>query len=993
MREKRASIVIGWLMTGLVALPSTVHAQGAVLATVTGIVQDSSGAVLPGATVEVSSPVLIERVRSAVTDSTGRYRLTNLPTGSYTLTAALTGFNTVRREGLELSGSFTATVNLSLQVGNLEETLTVTGEAPVVDVSSAQRQQVVNSEVMAAIPANRSYEGLAALVPGIQLATNAQNVGGIQGPTPPYFTGHGGSNFEGRLRIDGMTTGGSTGGVSLMALDTSNAAEVTVSTTGGLADAENGGASINIVPRSGGNTLSGTLFGMGAGDGMQSDNFTQELKDAGLRSPSKLDKVWDLNFSMGGPIMRDKLWFFGTIRSMGSFLSISDTFYNRNAGNPNPAFWFYDPDLSRRVLNDQKWLDESLRLTWQATPRNKFTVFWNEQQQKRGQEGGGSPTTSPEASEGTRVPAVRVYQAVWTAPVSNRLLVEAAFSGLGALYSREKPGNNKDVPNITEQTGPITFGSHEWRPTVSWTPRARAHMAYVTGSHNMKVGFDHYMNHAVRTWETNNLNLRYRVQNRIPNQITMYASGHSEDATVRGGAFYGQDEWTRDRFTFQGGLRFDYGSSSVPEQQEGPSRWFPNPIVFPAQKLVTGYRDFSLRGGLAWDVFGTGKTSLKVSGGKYIETVQWDGIYIDANPMRAQIGGGSPPTVNRSWSDRNGDYVPQCDFLNPQANGECGTMSNVNFGQVQTPSNTYDPDIMGGWGIRPRHYQINVSVQQEVLPRVSVEAGYSQRWFPGLYRPPGETDFTTTTTDNRAVTPADYDFFSITAPSDPRLPGGGNYVISDLTNISNAAFGKTDNFVTLPRNFGDSTNYWHGVDVNVSARTAFGLVLQGGTSTGRRVLDACELIVDDPSRRNCAVEYPFLTDIRGLASYTVPRIDVQVATAWQSKPGPELVANWAVPNSVIQPSLGRPLSGGVANVNVNLLNPGQIYGDRINQLDLRFGKILRFGRTRTIVGVDIYNITNSSVTLTYNNTYGTTWLRPTTFMPARWVKITGQLDF
>src|SRR5262245_2308786 len=443
MRERRASIVIGWLMTGLVALPSTVHAQGAVLATVTGIVQDSSGAVLPGVTVEVSSRVLIEKVRSAVTDSTGRYRLINLPAGTYILTAGLPGFNSVRREGIELSGSFALTLNLSLQVGNLEETITVSGEASVVDVSSAQRQQVINSEVMAQIPASRSYEGLAALVPGIQLATSNQNVGGIQGPVPPYFTGHGGSSFEGRLRIDGMTTGGSTGGVSLMALDTGNAGEGTVSLTGGRADAENGGASINIVPRSGGNTLSGSLFGMGAGDGMQSNNFTQELKDAGLRSPSELDKVWDVNFSLGGPIMRDKLWFFGTFRSMGSFLSISDTFYNKNAGNPNPAFWFYDPDLSRRVLNDQKWLDESLRLTWQATPRNKFTVFWNEQQQNRGQEGGGSPTISPEASEGTKVPAVRVYQAVWTAPVSNRLLVEGAFSGLGALYSREKPGNNK----------------------------------------------------------------------------------------------------------------------------------------------------------------------------------------------------------------------------------------------------------------------------------------------------------------------------------------------------------------------------------------------------------------------------------------------------------------------------------------------------------------------------------------------------------------------
>jgi hypothetical protein len=974
--------VTGWLVAGLLALPANVNGQGATQASITGIVRDASGAVLPGVTVEASSDTLIEKLRVGITDDTGRYRIAGLPPGTYNMTFTLTGFSTVRRAGLALAGSFVATVDVNLPVGALEETITVTGEAPVVDVSSAQRQQVINSDVMASIPANRSYEGLAALVPGIQLATTNQNVGGIQGPVPPYFTGHGGSSFEGRLRIDGMTTGGSTGGVSLMALDTSNAAEVTVSLTGGLADQENGGASVNIVPRSGGNAFRGSLFLMGARDGMQSDNFSQALRDAGLRSPSKLDKVWEANVGMGGPIRRDQLWFFGTLRSVGSFLSISDTFYNKNAGNPNPAFWFYDPDLSRPVINDQKWLDGSLRLTWQATPRNKLAVFWNEQQQKRGQTGGGSPTTSPEASEGTKVPAVRVYQAVWTAPVSSRLLVEGAFSGLGALYSREKPGNNKDIPLIVEQTGPITFGSHEWRPTVSWTPRVRAHVSYVTGSHNTKIGFDHYMNHAVRTWESNNLNLRYRVQNRIPNQITMYASGHSEDATVRGGAFYGQDEWTVKRFTLQGGLRFDYGSSSVPEQQEGPSRFFPNPIVFPAQTLVTGYRDLSLRGGLAWDVFGTGKTSVKVSGGKYIETVQWDGIYIDANPMRARIGGGSPPTVTRSWTDRNSDYIPQCDFVNPQANGECGTMSNVNFGQVQTPSNTYDPDILGGWGIRPRHYQLNIAAQQEVLPRVSVEVGYSQRWFPAF-----------TTTDNRAVTPADYDSYSITAPSDPRLPGGGNYVIGDLTNISNSAFGRTDNFITLSRNFGDSTNYWHGVDVNINARMSNGIVMQGGTSTGRQVNDSCDLIVDNPSRRNCAVKYPFLTDLRGLASYTIPRIDVQVATTWQSKPGPELSANLVVPNAVIQPSLGRPLSGGAANVTVNVLNPGQMYGDRVNQWDLRFGKILRFGRTSTNIGIDIYNVTNSSVTLTYNGTYGSTWLRPNSFIAARWVKVTGQFNF
>ena len=139
----------------------------------------------------------------------------------------------------------------------------MTAETPVVDVSSAQRQQVINSEVMASIPANRSYENLAALVPGIQLATTAQNVGGIQGPVPPYFTGHGGSNFEGRLRIDGMTTGGSTGGVSLMALDTGNAAEITVSTTGGLGRRGERGSGVQHRPALGREHLRGQSLSHG----------------------------------------------------------------------------------------------------------------------------------------------------------------------------------------------------------------------------------------------------------------------------------------------------------------------------------------------------------------------------------------------------------------------------------------------------------------------------------------------------------------------------------------------------------------------------------------------------------------------------------------------------------------------------------------------------------------------------------------------------------
>jgi hypothetical protein len=475
MSYGRAVLALACIAATQVLAPAGVSAQGATQAAITGIVKDTSGAVLPGVTVEASSSALIEKERTAVTDETGRFRIVSLPPGIYSVTFTLTGFSPVRREGLELAGSFTATVNADLKVGTLEETVTVTGEAPIVDVQSAQRQQVLKSDVVSSIPASRSYEMLAALVPGIQLNTTSQNVGGINGPAPPFFGGHGGAGTEGRLNMDGIGTGGATGGVSLLIVDTGNAAEITVSTTGGLADAEIGGPIINVVPRTGGNEFSGQFVGSGAGPAMQSDNFTQALRDQGVLSPSKLEKVWDANLAIGGPIKRDKLWFFATTRSQGSYVTVSNTYFNQNAGNPNA--WTYVPDFNHQSENDSWWRNSSLRTTWQLTPRNKLAAFWDEQSSCQRCKGGGNPTTAPEASAPNDIPWMRAYQAVWSSPISNRVLVEAAFSGMGFSYGREKAGNNRDLIQVTDQTGPITYRSMNWRPAVSFTPRERASLS------------------------------------------------------------------------------------------------------------------------------------------------------------------------------------------------------------------------------------------------------------------------------------------------------------------------------------------------------------------------------------------------------------------------------------------------------------------------------------------------------------------------------------
>jgi len=958
-----------------------VYGQGATQASIAGVVRDASGAVLPGVTVEASSPVLIEKSRTAVTDGTGRYSVVGLFAGTYSVTYTLTGFNTVRRDGVELSGSLVATIDIEMRIGSLEETITVTGESPIVDVQSVKQQRVIDADTVNAIPGSRMYHNLVVLVPGI--TTGGQNVGGINGPAPLLVASHGGNASEGRINVDGLGVNGSSGGGSLYVADTANVTEVAIDITGGLGEAEVGGPAINVVPKTGGNIFSGTFFAAGANGSMQGSNFDDDLRAIGLRAAGDLVKMWDVNGAVGGPVKRDRLWFFGTARYQGTQRYVAGMFYNLNAGNPNS--WTYEPDLSQQAVSDGEWDNVSMRLTWQATPRNKFNVFWDEQDMCRNCWGGGSATVSPEAQDGSQnINWMRAYQVSYTAPVTSRILVEAGFGGTQFSYGNPREGFIRSMVRVTEQAGAIpnlTYRSMFWDQVRSMTPRYRASMSYVTGSHSSKFGLDAIHAISNRNYQRGE-GLTYRLNNGVPNQLTMLLNDFTEEAHVQNTAIFAQDRWTLGRFTLQGGLRYEHASSSSPEQVLGPSRFIPTQIVFPAQALVEGYDNVTVRTGMAMDVFGNQKTSLKVNAGRYLDPAQYAGIYIDPNPARRLMGAGVPPSTTRSWGDSNRNFLPDCDLLNPNQNGECGAMANLNFGKVQAPSSTYDPALLSGWDVRPGNWQFGISVQQEVIPRVSVEVGYHRRWFDSF-----------SVTDNRAVTPNDYQGYSIPVVPDPRLPDSDGYVISDLFDITPTAFGRTDNYITKTENFGTTTNYWHGVDTQVNARLRNGLMLQGGTSTGRAVTDECDVIIDNPSRRNCHQALPFLTDIRGLVVYTVPKLDVQVSSTLQSRPGPEITAVWNVPSSVVALSLGRPLAGGAANVPVNILEPGDVFGDRITQVDLRVAKLLRFGRSRTNIGVDVYNLFNSNVPLSYVTTYGATWKNPNTILDARFAKISAQIDF
>jgi hypothetical protein len=443
------------------------------------------------------------------------------------------------------------------------------------------------------------------------------------------------------------------------------------------------------------------------------------------------------------------------------------------------------------------------------------------------------------------------------------------------------------------------------------------------------------------------------------------------------------------RLTLQGALRYDRPWSWFPAQTEPAGRFFPG-ASFPKTDGVTGYNDLTPRFGAALDVFGNGKTALKVNAGKYLQGASVSNLAYGYNPvLRLPYGTGlsttglclfgalgfTNPCVSRTWLDFNGNMTPDCNLQDPnlQAGADfCGAIDNLAFGTTQFTSE-FDPDLLSGWGVRPSDWSFGVSIQQQIFPRASVEVGYFRRSL---------TQYATsgTVTDNLAISPTDVGTFYLTAPTDPRLPGGGGYRIGPLYDINPDVFGRVNNLVKPTDEVGEDTRLFNGVDVTFNLRSANGVTFTGGTSTGKVENDTCELrnAVPDNYLLNpyCHQESPWLTSFRGLVSFTIPKIDVNVSSVIQDKPNigtdqiASLVATYTLSASDLASAaaqLGRPLTNTAPQV--NLLAPGEVYGDRIRQWDFSAKKIIRFGSQRLTLGADIYNLLNNNVTLAFNPTF------------------------
>jgi hypothetical protein len=976
-----------------VLLPAGASAQIGVSG-IAGTVKDSTGALLPGVTVEATSPALIEKARTALTDDRGEYKIVNLVPGVYAVTFTLSGFNTVRREGVELTANFTATVGADLAVGTVQETVTVSGAAPIVDVQNVANNMTVTSEVLTSVPLAKTTQTVLAMMPSVVRGPTAQDVGGSLGELSAHGAVHGARAADEALLLDGMRFNPFLGTTSFgVYLNPAGSQEMVIeSAAGGSAEYSLAGLQLNVIPKSGGNRFSGSLFGNYAGKRLESNNLTQDLINQGVLTINQVQNVYDMNAALGGPIKQDKVWFFTSHRRWGTSSQYPNFYPNLTQGSN-----IYTPDTSNPTLPVETNRSNNIRVTWQASPKHKITAYVDNQASCNCPN---NETTlvSPEATSPVSRGPIFLTQLSWTSVRSDRVLLEAGFTSLQFKYTKDLP------PGVGPNDRSIIDRGFTYQAPVSLllasepdTYNARGSASYVTGSHHFKVGFWLFEGTSHNVTARNGGGVNYTFLSGVPQSLTEFISPlETFQRQWPTYSIYAQDQWTFSRLTVNYGIRFEHLSEHVPAEQQPAVPQFGVPArSFPEVTCVPCWNDVNPRFAASYDVFGDGRTAVKGSIGRYV-AAEANTISNAVDPVNATVS-----SATRSWGDTNHNLQPDCDLTNPLANGECGQINPLGLGGPKAV-NVYDPNVLTGWDKRGYEWMASVRVDQQIAPRIGVSAGYYRTWYGNFL-----------VTDNLLVAPQNFSPYCITAPVDQRLGSVSGSHICGLYDIDPALFGQTQNLITFSSKYGNEYERYNGFDIGVNARFAGGGLVQGGINIGNQAIAAVNpstgtagatagtaishantcFVVDSPQQLyQCDVKPPYMTQLKVLASYTF-KWSITGSINLQSLPGPVLAAAYPATTQEIEPSLGRPLAGGVKSVTIQLVPPFSQFGPRITQADIRLAKGFTVGRTKLQAMFDVYNLTNSSAVLQYNTNWGSTWLQPTVLLNGRLAKIGAQLEF
>jgi hypothetical protein len=1003
-------------VAGVLLLAGVARAQDAGIG---GVVKDATGAVLPGVTVTAASPALIEQQRVGVSDAEGRYIITQLRPGVYSVTFTLPGFASVVRQGITLTAGFTANVEAELRVGSLTETITVSGASPVVDVQNVRRQSLMSSDLLEALPTStKSISMLTTVTAGI---SGLSDIGGAYQVEPGNDVVSGGGAFHGKsgtkVSFDGSGIENSSGNSSYQ-LNSASVEEMVMSTSGISADTNADGMVVNVVPKEGSNTFRTMFNGQYTNHSFEGSNLDSALRARGLNSSSQTVKLFDESGSLGGPIKRDRLWFFGAGRSCGFARAEAGVYWNQTQGTflgtsgaTNAKVVQWTPWVDRPIDRNSgrlEWYQSGLgRVTWQASAKNKINFTYDEQ---RGCNCGSTSTGQSQEYylSSYRFDPNRLLQASWNSARTSRLLLEAGGAATISTWNMYyNPGVTNDIISINDFGSGIAYGApveYIGHPDARnrWTEHASA--SYVTGSHNVKVGFQAEQL-ATNVYLHTNGNVNYYFFNGAPFLIVQFAFPWLEQERATDAGIYAQDQWkVTNRMTLNLGLRWEYFNGHVPAQTAGfanetdgywagaptTNAWIA-PRTFSPLSNVPNWKDWDPRLGVAYDLFGNGKTALKFSAGRYVAKMGTDDITNPTNPVNTSVA-----TVTRSWTPRPSDtsYVPDCNLGNFAANGECGAVSNSNFGQNNPGATRFDPTVLNGYGKRDHNWDVTAEVQQQLATGVSLNGGYYYN-NGGYFRYSFGSPFSSKVrvTENTSTTPSNYDPFCITAPSNPNLPGGGGYPVCGMADVQPAYYGHVTNLVTLASNFGTFSSRNDFFDASITARLPHRITVGGGADTGRTVRDKCFVVNSQQDLLNCRVVTPFSaqTQLKVYGVIPLPG-NVAASAAYQNLSGPTYNADYSATPAQIAQSLGRLPSSG-ANITVPLVPPETLFEARIARLDLRLSKVFTINRFKAQLNLDAYNALNANSIRGVNSAYGANWRVPTQILDPRLFELGFQLNF
>jgi hypothetical protein len=867
---------------------------------------DQQGAVLPGTTVTITSPALVTP-QVGVTDATGVFRFLSLPPGTYTVKFELASFQTIIREGIIVHVGQTTPLDATLKVASVSETLTVTGQSPTVDTTSANVSVTLSSKLLESTPNGRDIWSLVEYkVPG--LTSSRPDVGGTSGGLQGAMVARGTPNSQNVQYLNGVNVGDpSAVGYAGFYYDYGSFDEVQVSTGAQDITVPSGGVFVNMVTKSGTDQYRGDGSFFWEGSGTQSHNVDSTLLNEGFKpDTNKTDFVSDVNVNIGGPILKNKLRFFGSFRDWRVHVNVPAAF-------------------SESVLDQTNITSGLGNFTYQLNDKNRITAFYARQYYKKPDRFLGSSAFFTSQSNSNEDDVFDIVQGLWNSVMSNHFFMDARVSYNRIFFPLYFNGNDQTLYDLS--TGIRTRNAAQEYIFIRNRLQTSATFNYyldqaLGGRHEFRFGVDNsHMPTSTEVHRFDDLGLTYFSSTGASQSVTFYNSPNDSKANLNVFALYLQDSYTVKKLSLVGGIRWERVESYLPAQSSPPSQWFPDATrSFPEVRNAPLWHNIGPRISAIYDVDGTGKTALKFSAARY--------YYMISTGTANNINPNFSVSTTYAWNDANHD-------LRFQPGEQTGTPT-----QSGGLTTSFDPNFR-----RPYTNEVTAGIDREVLPSLKVSAVYTYRGerYPQAYIN-GASPFNSWVLKSGVdpgpdgvVGTADDGTYSY---YDRTVPGTQILITNDPTSLQTYKGLE----LTATKRFSNRWTMLMGYTYSHTTLKDLSLGTSSSNPSPNDLLNATGPINAIASTGSS--DRPQQFKLTG--SYILP-YDIALGANVRIQSGPPITRQIAAPLSF----------GGSATVYVEPQGSHRL--DALKTIDLRLGKIFQMGQNHTLeADMDIFNLTNAN---------------------------------